>query len=53
MKDKLLILDKDRGLKGNFISCTDPVGVHSGLVSDDKVDYGALRAVHTPLGVHL
>ena len=53
VKVKLLLRDKVGGLKGNYIPCTDPVGVHSGLVSDDKVDSGALRTVHTPLGVHL
>ena len=53
MKDKPLILDKDCGLKGNYISCTDPVGVLLGLVSVDKVDSGALRAVLTPSGVPL
>ena len=53
MKDKPLILDKECGFKGNLISCTYHIGVHLGLVSVDKVDYGALRAVLTPSGVPL
>ena len=53
MKDKPLILDKYCGLKGNYISSIDPVGVHLGLVFVDKVDYGALRAMLTPSGVPL